>query len=1487
MSSKALKQLNVVCENMYGALIFQSPDTGVTNRKVTLDGLLYETLPTVDPTTKRYKVDLSGVLSSIPSPTLVSSLKQDIEFSIVAGESMLQSYGPGSETVRGLEKAYLLWLANIIPADTTDPDLAQDRARALYLANDIGTFGSSVIYVPYVTYDTYTKYVNDMVTEAREINSQISQYQIQITDTINTFKVMDSIDNLNYNIKQIGGVLTSYFKVLADGRKSMDGYYDSIAAQLEDELTASLSNIQELSKKLADEQKVISNTGSPVGIVQQFEQDYADYQKDLVAQCVVSSVTAMFDLGLSMAAIPEAAAGGVLKALEALKKLYDNLHAVMKVLDQLKAIEAVSGDIEKINELSATIASLGSSGTLLMPSQVDLKMMAENVRAALANVPDTGSLNQDKANLIAAVNCLSIIGSALIEAQIKASQILVQIANNNHLKTINGQQEASLAGLENALHLKDTSAAPDINSINLIGVTGQLQYQLKQVLLVMSQTLELQNGAIQFEYFGEPAAITSFSLLNLLTVISTQDRNIINAIQHLNPQPQAVDKPIKFTIPNVVAKKLSGSNVFEFTIQLSSSEFYNYDMVRIDRVIPNIKGIKSTNSGNYEIHLNCLAKPFQDRDYERDPISYGSIMRQFGPYVYDIATGEAEFGTNVGSFAANVTHLTPFSSWQISLPNNVINNQGIEFDSLMVDIEVEFYITAHYDDPVLRTRKLLNALKSQGGLHKVIAANTARARKLTMAKGLMLPRMTMDANALDDTSTPASLSNLQAQMYQNEAVLQNWDAVFNVLSGPVNAFLFQQFQAYVAQIDPDNTDNLMPITANYCEGINQFQGQWFTNVTCLNFKLSNPLLEFVPGNDSVTVRQNIISGTLDTGTLGCTKTGFDPSKCVLPTSPVAYTVDTATGVITVQTPSLMSGNIQVKVATTGTCPAPLVAGTTYWTVNWTTTGTTTSFQLSATAGGTPITITAQGTGDQTIEPDIYWGDPMTVDTSNHPYVNGSVALAKISGIVTPPSGQGPASETHTVYLDFPSGAFTLNQFAVDPPNWDPAHHATEISNALADYYATHEIKYQVQTINYTNLSHDVNLQPSQFLMNATTTNAGNNILQLLISTTGGIQHATTINLNEPVPYDPTNPIPGVSDFMVSLMISSKLMFKDIFVSSFNSGGTNIQVQAVNPGVDFKSWSAVVSQGSATAAVAFANPYVIDGTTTEFRISSSGNNLTWDLTGLTFERTPAAGVAMDYTNQPNGTNVSFQYRTQYYVTTEYGCYGPYWTDWTNSSATAFITMTGNYPLAVDGTGSAQTIKFTTTEPTVTFDKSSDLKPNGACECSDNDIKIALMNALGTSVPATLKSYMDKITFTPISVFALENLLFPADQLISMSQSCVPGDLLVVGSFLAAVRKTNPTYNVTISAASGAQGVFNGTAFQNGVGTSSVTVNALPASFTFRYGPISPSIGGMVDYTINIEKGTISPPLLAVVVQQDPDNHPANVILLPPSYATPSA
>ncbi len=1494
MSDKGLQQLTVACQEMYGALIFQSDAASPVKRKTALDGFLMETTATVDPATRRYTVDVAGVLTDPPSPCVLSGLSQSVEFSVVAGEALLQAQGAGAELVQGLEIAYLNWLARIIPADTDDEVLANARVRALYLANSVATFGAETVFVPYVTYDSYSKYVGDLVNQATLLSGQIGNYQTQLVTTVASYKVMTSIAAVNDNVRAIGGVLTQYFQALADGRQAMDQYYQNIIDQLDLQLQKSLQNITQLKTQLGAQQTLISNLGAPPGIVQQFEIDYVNYEKDEIFKAVVGIAEGLFSLGMAFAGIPAAAEKGVLDALKALKDVYDKLQAVMKVISQLSVIETVTKDLSKINALAASIQAASDAGDLEMPSLVDLQMIPNNVEAALAGVPQNGKLQQDKANLIAAVRNLVIVGSALLSAQTEASRLLVEIANNQRLKTINGQQQARISALTNALNLTNPSVPPDLAKLDLIGMTGQLQFQLKQVLSTLARVLETQNGALQFTYFGDPVPITSFSLNQLLGVISSQDASIIGAIQHLNPQPQKVNDPIVVKVASIPYKELIGGRFKRISVHLSDPGFLNYVMVRIDRVVPKISGVKSTASGDYEIALNTQAQPFLDRDQERQTRTFTSTMRAFGPYVYDVATGAAKFGTNTGTFADQVTHLTPFTDWNIGFPAKS-TNKDIAFDDLLVDIELEFHVTAIYNDPVESLRRtMMRALCGRRAEPAAFLAGPRRDSEETVFAAV--------------PSSAPSLGYLEGQMYQNQAVLNGWDAAFSMLSGPVNAFLNQQFQAYLKTLHPGSDTGLMTIKASYFGTPTPvvFRGQtfWTSQVTQLQIDLTNPLLQFVASSDQATVQQFIKGGEVKAGSVDVNGSAtvpstFIPADAYLPAGPLTFTADVATGELVIPARDVLGPGLgSIFLTSTGTLPAPLQVGdpstgaNEYYIVGWSSTANETRIKLSADpAGTTPITLTDQGSGTQTLTLNVSWSSPAVVDTSKSPYVFANVQLSTIKGVVEPPPGQGDKDKTLTVTLDFPTGSFVLRNIHVNPPNWDPAPNATQISAAIADYYAQNEIRFDVQTINTTNLASDADLTPTKFVLHAMNTNAGNNVLQMLMATTGKVQNLQSLALTEPVAYDPAGPVAGSSDFMISLMISSELTFKHIFADSFNRGSTNFEVEAIAPAKDFEAWSAKMSKGTVTAPVPFADSYDVDGTTTEFRISAQSNDLVWDLSGLTFERTQTDGIALAYTNgtanpPSGGTSVSFQYRQ--YVYAQGGPESPghyYWTNWQTASATVYVTMDGTYPLEVFDSGTNQVVRFATTNPSVTVDKSSDLKPTAACHCDDNDIKIALLSALSSAVPSQLQSNMSQISFKPLSIMALESLLFPADQLIAMSTAKVPSSALVVGSFLAKVRKTNATYTVTVPASAGAKGSFGGVNFESGTTTSSVTKTGLPKSFSFTYGPIDPAIGGQVNYTIDIEAGAVNPPLIAVVWQPDIENDPQNVTLLLPGYPLP--
>lgn len=80
-----------------------------------------------------------------------------------------------------------------------------------------------------------------------------------------------------------------------------------------------------------------------------------------------------------------------------------------------------------------------------------------------------------------------------------------------------------------------------------------------------------------------------------------------------------------------------------------------------------------------------------------------------------------------------------------------------------------------------------------------------------------------------------------------------------------------------------------------------------------------------------------------------------------------YTVNTSTSTITTSTNFTNGTRVHFNSTATGSFPNPLTINTSYFIVN--SAGST--FQVSATSGGSPITLTSVGTGSQYIEADSF------------------------------------------------------------------------------------------------------------------------------------------------------------------------------------------------------------------------------------------------------------------------------------------------------------------------------------------------------------------------------------------------------------------------------------------------------------------------------------------------------------------------------------
>ena len=109
----------------------------------------------------------------------------------------------------------------------------------------------------------------------------------------------------------------------------------------------------------------------------------------------------------------------------------------------------------------------------------------------------------------------------------------------------------------------------------------------------------------------------------------------------------------------------------------------------------------------------------------------------------------------------------------------------------------------------------------------------------------------------------------------------------------------------------------------------------------------------------------------------------------------------------------------------------------------------------------------------------------------------------------------------------------------------------------------------------------------------------------------------------------------------------------------------------------------------------------------------------------------------------------------------------------------LNISADIPLSISGSGREQTIKFSLTNKDVSI--GGHLSGGGPCGCGD-DLQATFNQQLNSQLPGQITNQVN-VSFNDVSVFALKNRLFPADNYINLNAIHVPGDVLITGTFTA--------------------------------------------------------------------------------------------------------
>jgi hypothetical protein len=320
------------------------------------------------------------------------------------------------------------------------------------------------------------------------------------------------------------------------------------------------------------------------------------------------------------------------------------------------------------------------------------------------------------------------------------------------------------------------------------------------------------------------------------------------------------------------------------------------------------------------------------------------------------------------------------------------------------------------------------------------------------------------------------------------------------------------------------------------------------------------------------------------------------------------------------------------------------------------------------------------------DPNVQWSSSATsIPAGANATISGTVALQQVQGVVN-------VSPTATsLVLNFATGAFTLNNLTVS------GIAVSDLINQLLDWYATNKIQYVLSSVDMANYSSQVSFQPTSFQFNVITTNSGNTIVQLLITTDGSQPPSMVINVDEPVPTD--------DGYTCSLMISSRILYNSVLIPSFSTPGGAFSLVPIAPGSPGQIWQAAINpEFNFSGSFSFGS--CCDRTTVTYNIWLGG----------TYSGSTTAGFVLNQSIVTQG------------------------------NAPVQITVYASYPVALSGTGGGQQITITPQPPQINVSGSE-----------EGELTSDLQNIL----TGDFQNGMAGISFSSVTNFALQNVLFPGN------------------------------------------------------------------------------------------------------------------------------
>lgn len=819
----AYAALSIACDEFLGAMAVVN--AGGSQYALVVDGLLYGL---VGEGREANPVALRDVRQPIPA-NAIAGMIDSLQFALTFAEAVAgDQSGCGDEAIQGLVRDFLRWIADSMPATSSDPLVLNLRIRALDLSSFTTNpaFGS---FVPILPFEAYERWIQKILAYLDEIQLQINQNQVAVALRKQAELTIDVGKTLNENIIQSGDLLAKMIDANAAQQSDLTSFYDGLIAQQKGEAAAQEAKVGRLEADLFAQQAVVDTE------VQKYKSAVERWETEEWVKFGLDVATNLFSLGV-MLATPASAIG----AVKEMNQLAQMIQKTLNVLNaSYKLYTGITGEISKLQGAEKALDGLdgGNFGDISPQSWDDVSI---NFSLVLATGPKGDGVDEAKARLDAAFKILVSRGKATSTAKSSLHQVQRDIYASQLQKELGQRQADRLKALKGTLkpaNIKDL----DVAKIDLVGLTGNLDFVRNQMLNMLAKAYLQQDLALQYQNLQAATPILSFSLLEFKGARVRQEETTIAALSALAQHGASTTTPIRYVIDGVAASDLSGGNTYSFSIGLGAKEFLQYVDARVLSLVAEIDGVADTDNGKVLVQLAINGSPFSDRDPNRGTRVFRTPTRD-RVYQFNAQTGAPDFTDGGSSWSDGVSRVTPFSTWQISIPKTKLNH-GVTFKQPTVKIVLSFVLHARIVD--------------EAGLRK------ARAQRL--GRGTMLLAAAPAASAI---GALPSVEQLVQTMFNQGTVTNRWDVVFNMSLAQINGALKKQYDSLKVST-PYKNSIVVETKTKVVDGV------WA--IVRYNILYGYPGLTFYTNNDNTAkLEAQILEGSSVTK---CIQVGTDAPKC--------------------------------------------------------------------------------------------------------------------------------------------------------------------------------------------------------------------------------------------------------------------------------------------------------------------------------------------------------------------------------------------------------------------------------------------------------------------------------------------------------------------------------------------------------------------------------------------------------------------------------